>query len=71
MTDDRDDQHDRPREAQPGDANDRDGRRSLWERRIAIAVLVTFGAFVLFNVVTVLVMVYTGAMRGGGSPFGP
>ena len=70
MTDDRDDQSDRPHDAQPGDADDRDTRRSLWERRIAIAVLVTFGAFVLFNLVTVLVMVYTGAMRGGGSPFG-
>ena len=43
----------------------------MWERRIAIAVLVTFAAFVLFNVVTVLTMLSSGATRGGGGPFGP
>jgi hypothetical protein len=32
---------------------------------------VTFAAFVLFNLVMVLVMVSSSAMRGGGSPLGP
>jgi hypothetical protein len=72
VTDDRDDQGDRPPEAQTGDGErDGDHRRSVWERRIAIGVLVTFAAFVLFNLVTVLTMLYSGATRGGGSPFGP
>jgi hypothetical protein len=71
VTDDRDDQRDRPRDpdARPGD--DPDGRRPVWERRIAIAVLVTFGAFVVFNLVVALVLVYTSAMRGAASPLGP
>jgi hypothetical protein len=46
------------------------GRRSAWSRRIAIAVLVTFGALVLFNAVTVLVLLLSTASRGTGGPFG-
>jgi hypothetical protein len=74
VTDDRDDQREHSHEADAADVADADADRrprSVWERRVAIALLVTFGAFVLFNVVTVLAMLYSGAMRGGGSPFGP
>ena len=71
MTDDRDDQRDGPPDADARPGNERDDRRSVWSHRLAIAVLVTFAAFVLFNAVTVLVMLYQGATRGGGSPFGP
>jgi hypothetical protein len=71
VTDDPDDRGDPVPDAQRGKADDPGGRRSVWERRIAIALLATFGAFVLFNVVVVLAMLYSGAMRGGGSPFGP
>jgi hypothetical protein len=71
VTDDPDDQADPNPDAHPGKADDPGGRRSVWERRIAIAVLATFGAFVLYNLVAVLAMLYSGAMRGGGSPFAP
>ena len=50
---------------------DSDGRRTRWSRWVAIAVLVTFGMFVLWNVVTVLVLVLTNATRNGSGPFGP
>jgi hypothetical protein len=46
------------------------GRRSACSRRAAIAVLVAFGAFVLFNAVTVLVLLLSAASRGTGGPFG-
>ena len=71
MTDDPDDQRDGPPDADARPRQETDDRRSVWSHRIAVAVLVTFAAFVLFNFVTVLVMVYTSATRGGGSPFGP
>jgi hypothetical protein len=47
-----------------------DQRRSVWGHRIAVAILLAFGAFVLFNVVTVLVLVLSSAAHGGGGPFG-
>ena len=47
------------------------GRRRRWSRWIAIAVLVTFGMFVLWNVVTVLVLIYSNLAPGGSGPFGP
>jgi hypothetical protein len=71
VTDDPDDHVDPAPDVRRGKADDPGRRRSVWERRIAIAVLATFGAFVLYNLVAVLAMLYSGAMRGGGSPFGP
>jgi hypothetical protein len=63
VTDPSDEDRDRPTDEPV------DGRRSIWSRRVALAVLLTFGAFVLFNAVTVLVLVLSSASRGGG-PFG-
>jgi hypothetical protein len=69
VTDQPHDDRDRPSTAD--DSDQTGGRRSVWSRRIAIAVLVTFGAFVLFNAVAVLVLIYSSVSRGGGGPFGP
>ncbi|MFL5726585.1 MAG: hypothetical protein ACJ765_11530 [Chloroflexota bacterium] len=63
MTDPPGDDRDRP------PAGDSDDRRSVWSRRIAIVVLGLFAAFLLFNVVAVLAMLYSQAAPGGG-PFG-
>ena len=71
MTDDRDDQRDGPPDAGARPEPEPADRRSVWSHRIGVAVLVTFAGFLLFNLVTVLVMVYTSAAHGGGSPFGP
>ena len=50
----------------PSGAND---RRAVWSRRAAIALLVAFGMFVLFNLVAVLVLAYRSVMQGEGGPF--
>ena len=69
MTDQPDDDRDRASDADAhADVGD-GGRRSVWSRRIAIALLVTFGAFVLLNVAVVLALVLRGAAHGAG-PFG-
>ena len=39
-------------------------RRSTWSRRIAIGLLVVFAMFVLFNLVTVLVLAYRSVVEG-------
>jgi hypothetical protein len=54
--------------SQPPDAPD--GRRQRWSRRVAIVVLITFGMFVLWNVVTVLVLIFSNVAPGGPGPFG-
>jgi hypothetical protein len=46
------------------------GRRSVWSHRVALGVLVVFAAFVIFNAVTVLAMIYANAAHGSGGPFG-
>jgi hypothetical protein len=71
VTDDRDDQRDGPPDVDARPAPETDDRRSVWSHRIAVVVLVTFAAFVLFNLATVLVIAFASATRGGGSPFGP
>jgi len=59
---------DRPDEPKPTPSG-ADGRRALWSRRLAIALLVAFGMFVLFNLVAVLVLAYRSVMQGQGGPF--
>jgi hypothetical protein len=44
-------------------------RRALWSRRIAIALLVGFAAFVILNVAVVIALVLRNLAPGGG-PFG-
>lgn len=69
MTDQPDDDRDRPADADPGaEVGDR-GRRSVWSRRVAIALLVAFGGFVLLNVAVVLALVFRSVAPGAG-PFG-
>jgi len=51
VTDDPDDQGDGPPDADARPAQETDDRRAVWSHRIAVAVLVTFAAFVLFNLV--------------------
>jgi hypothetical protein len=46
------------------------GRRSVWSHRIALGLLVVFAAFVIFNAVTVLAMIYANAAHGSGGRFG-
>jgi hypothetical protein len=58
------------RNSQPIDEPDT-GRRAVWSRRIALAVLIAFVAFVIVNIAVVLAMLYSSAIRGGGGPFGP
>ena len=56
---------------EPGQPDDAPGdRRRRWSRWVAIAVLVTFGMFVLWNVVTVIVLIYSSVAPGGSGPFG-
>jgi hypothetical protein len=64
VTDPAHDDRDRPTDEPDG------GRRSIWSRRAGLAILLAFGAFVLFNAVTVLVVVLSAASRGQGGPFG-
>jgi len=45
------------------------GRRSVWSRRVAIGLLVTFAAFVLLNVAVVLALLFRSVAPGAG-PFG-
>jgi hypothetical protein len=45
------------------------GRRAVWSRRVAIGILVAFAMFVLFNLVTVLVLAYRSVVEGQGGPF--
>jgi hypothetical protein len=45
------------------------GRRRRWSRWIAGAVLVGFGAFVLWNALTILLLLYRSIGSGSG-PFG-
>jgi hypothetical protein len=59
----------RPDPGEPDDVPDR--RRRRMSRWVAIGVLVTFGMFVLWNVVTVLVLVYSNFAPRGSGPFGP
>jgi hypothetical protein len=63
--DDRDRASDPDARADVGDG----GRRSVWSRRIAVALLVTFGAFVLLNVAVVLALLFRSVGPGAG-PFG-
>jgi len=44
-------------------------RRSVWGRRISIALLVTFAAFVVLNVAVVLALLVRSIAPAGG-PFG-
>lgn len=44
-------------------------RRALWSRRIAIAVLVAFAAFLILNVAVVVALLLRNLAPGGG-PFG-
>jgi hypothetical protein len=66
MTDQPDDDRDRASDpdahADVGDG----GRRSVWSRRIAVALLVTFGAFVLLNVAVVLALLFRSVGPGAG-----
>jgi hypothetical protein len=58
--------------ANPGERPDgANRRRDRWSRWVAIGVLVTFGMFLLWNVVTVLVLVYSSLAPRGAAPFGP
>jgi hypothetical protein len=59
----------RPDPLEPDDA--RGSRRRRWSRWVALGVLVTFGMLVLWNVVTVLVLVYSSLAPRGTGPFGP
>ena len=70
MTDQPDDDRDRAPDAHAdvGDVGD-GGHRSLWSRRVAIALLVTFGAFVVLNVAVVLALLFRSVAPGAG-PFG-
>ena len=63
MTDDDPEEPGPPADA-PGD------RRRRWSRWVAIAVLVTFGMFVLWNVVTVIALIYSSVAPGGSGPLG-
>jgi hypothetical protein len=53
----------------PDTAPPAETRRSTWSRRIAIGLLVIFALFVLFNLVTVLVLAYRSVVEGQGGPF--
>ena len=44
-------------------------RRELWSRRIALAVLIAFAAFVILNVAVLLALLLRNLAPGGG-PFG-
>ncbi|HET9344632.1 MAG TPA: hypothetical protein VFO05_02935 [Candidatus Limnocylindrales bacterium] len=44
-------------------------RRAVWSRRAAVGILVAFAMFVLFNLVTVLVLAYRSVVEGQGGPF--
>jgi hypothetical protein len=46
-----------------------DDRRATWSRRIAIGVLVVFAMFVVFNIVTVLVLAYQSVVEAQGGLF--
>jgi hypothetical protein len=75
VTDKPDDDRDRAADTHPdagqGMVDDQaDARRSVWSRRVAIAVLVTFAAFVLLNVAVVIALLYRSIAPGGG-PFAP
>ena len=50
----------------PPAATDPAGRRAVWSRRIALGVLVAFGMFLLWNVVTVLLLAWRSVMEGQG-----
>ena len=52
----------------PTAATDPSGRRAVWSRRLAIGVLVAFGMFLLWNVVTVLLLAYRTVIEGQGGP---
>ena len=71
MTDQPDDDRDRPSDADPDAHADvgKGGRRSVWSRRVAITLLVTFAAFVLLNVAVVLALALRSVAHGAG-PFG-
>jgi hypothetical protein len=74
VTDQPNDDRDRPADSDPDAGldmvDDQAGRRgSVWSRRVAIAVLVTFAAFVLLNVAVVIALLYRSIAPGGG-PFG-
>ena len=73
MTDQPEDDRDRARTADADDraeaGADTGDRRSVWGRRISIALLVTFAAFVLLNVAVVLALLFRSVGPGAG-PFG-
>ena len=52
----------------PTAATDPAGRRAVWSRRIAVGVLVAFGMFLLWNVVTVLLLAWRSVVEGQGGP---
>jgi hypothetical protein len=60
---------DRPTNPPPEEAGT--DRREIWSRRIALGVMLAFATFVILNLVVVLALVYSSAIRGGGGPFGP
>ena len=57
-----------PDERDSPTASDPTGRRAVWSRRLAIGVLVAFGMFLLWNVVTVLLLAYRTVIEGQGGP---
>jgi hypothetical protein len=69
VTDKPEDDRDRARTADADDGAGAGDRRSVWSRRVAIALLVTFAAFVLLNVAVVLALLVRVVSPAGG-PFG-
>jgi hypothetical protein len=69
VTDEPEDDRDRARTADADDGADAGDRRSVWGRRISIALLVTFAAFVVLNVAVVLALLVRSIAPAGG-PFG-
>src|SRR5690349_4534740 len=56
VSDQPDDDRDRAPTADADDGADAGDRRSVWSRRVAIALLITFTAFVVLNVAVVLAL---------------
>jgi len=52
----------------PTTATDPAGRRPVWSRRVAIGLLVTFGMFLLLNVVIVFLLAWRSVIEGQGGP---
>lgn len=52
----------------PPTATDPAGRRAVWSRRVALGLLVTFGMFLLLNVVIVFLLAWRSVIEGQGGP---